>query len=122
VERIFTPPNDDFVDAVRLTPGGQLSASTRGATRELREPAHEDNAPHTIWFKMSVTAQAEVHLGACNGSFPSLTVYTGSSVRSLTQVPDNGGSCSITFTATPGITYRIVAEDHGSGGSFRLDS
>jgi hypothetical protein len=122
VERIFTPPNDDFVDAVGLTPGGQLSASTRGATRELREPAHADNAPHTIWFKMSVTAQAEVHLGACNGSFPSLTVYTGSSVRSLTQVPDNGGSCSITFTATPGTTYRIVAEDHGSGGSFRLDS
>jgi hypothetical protein len=123
VERIFTPPNDDFVDAVGITQGSQLSASTRGATRELREPAHSVNGPHTIWFKMRVTTQGEVNLRACNGSFPALRVYTGSSVRSLTRVPellDDG--CEFRFIATPGTTYRIVAEDHGSGGSFRLES
>jgi hypothetical protein len=121
VDRIFTPPNDDFVDAVRIGLGSQLSASTRGATRELREPGHASNSPHTIWFKLSVTTQAQLHLGACNGSYPTLTVYTGSSVSTLTRV-ETSGSCSVDFTAVPGTTYRIVAEDRGSGGSFRLDS
>jgi hypothetical protein len=123
VERIFTPLNDDFVDAVALTPGSQLSASTRGATRELREPTHRDNSPHTVWFKISVATPGDIQLGACNGSFPSLRVYTGSSVRSLTRAPVIAEtSCSVTFTATPGTTYRIVAEDHGTGGQFRLAS
>jgi hypothetical protein len=120
VDRIFTPPNDDFVDSVRINPGEQLSASTRGATRELREPGHSDNAPHTIWFKTTVPAAGEVTLRACNGSSPALTVYTGSSVRSLTRV--QAGGCSVTFTATAGTTYRIVAEDFGTGGSFRLEA
>jgi hypothetical protein len=122
VDRIFTPPNDDFVDAVRITPGTQLSASTRGATRELREPAHQENFPHTIWFKLSVTTPAEIRLRTCNGSYPSMRVYTGSSVRSLTRVASNEGFCEVTFNATPGTTYRIVAEDGGTGGGFRLES
>jgi hypothetical protein len=120
VDRIFTPPNDDFVDAVRISPGTQLSASTRGATRELREPAHDLNAPHTIWFKLTVATPTNVQLSSCNGSDPSLTVYTGSSVSSLTRAADDGG-CFVEFTALPGTTYRIVAEDFGSGGGFRLD-
>jgi hypothetical protein len=120
VDRIFTPPNDDFADAVGITLGTALSASTRGATRELREPGHSDNAPHTIWFKMSVTAAGDVRLRACNGSTPALTVYTGSSVSRLTRV--EAGGCEVTFSATPGTTYRIVAEDFGTGGSFRLES
>ena len=122
VDRIFTPPNDDFVDAVGLTPGTSLSASTRGATRELREPAHQDNTPHTIWFKLRVTTQTDIHLRACNSSYPSLRVYTGSSVSGLTRVTSVEGGCDLTFTATPGTTYRIVAEDGGSGGSFRLEA
>lgn len=122
VDRIFTPPNDDFVDAVGISPGGLLSASTRGATRELGEPPHTQNAPHTIWFKMSVTTQTEVHLSTCNGSRPIMRVYTGSTVRSLTRVGGDDNGCEVTFTAVPGTTYRIVAEDDGSGGGFRLDS
>jgi hypothetical protein len=123
VERIFTPLNDDFVDAVALTPGSQLSASTRGATRELREPAHAENGPHTVWFKIRVGAPADIRVRACNGSFPALRVYTGSSVRSLTRTPlIADDSCAVTFTATPGTTYRIVAEDHGSGGQFRVET
>jgi hypothetical protein len=120
VDRIFTPPNDDLVDAARITLGTQLGASTRGATRELREPAHADNAPHTIWFKLSVATPMEVHLSACNGSYPALTVYTGSSVSHLTRVESDG--CAVTFTAAPGTIYKVVAEDFGNGGSFRLDS
>jgi hypothetical protein len=122
MDRIFTPPNDDFVDAVAIAPSGLLSASTRGATRELREPAHTDNAPHTIWFKLSVTTQTAVHLSTCNGSRPTMRVYTGSTVRSLTRVGGDDSGCEVTFTAVPGTTYRIVAEDGGSGGGFTLNS
>jgi hypothetical protein len=119
VDRIFTPPNDDFADAVALTLGSQLSASTRGATRELREPAHSSNRPHTVWFKLTVATQTEVNVRACNGSYPDLKAYTGSSVSQLTSVGTSGG-CSIGFTAIPGTTYRIVAEDGGAGGGFRI--
>jgi hypothetical protein len=119
VDRIFTPPNDDFVDAVRLAPGMQLSASTRGATRELREPAHAFNSPHTIWFKLTVATPTHIRVGACNGSFPDFRVYTGSSVSHLTRVGQDGG-CDVEFDALAGTTYRIVAEDGGSGGGFRL--
>jgi hypothetical protein len=122
VDRIFTPLNDDFVDAVVITPDSLLSASTRGATRELEEPAHTDNAPHTIWFKLRVTTQTVIHLTSCNGSRPTMTVYTGSSVRNLTRVGGDDTGCEVTWTAVPGTTYRIVAEDGGSGGGFRLDS
>jgi len=122
VDRLFTPPNDDFVDAVTLTLGSALSASTRGATRELREPAHGDNAPHTVWFKVRVTTATEVHLVACNGSFPSMRVYTGSSVRSLTRVGGDDTGCEVRWLAAAGTTYRIVAEDGGTGGSFRVAS
>ena len=119
MDRIFTPPNDDFVDAFEITPGAQVSATTRGATRELREPGGE---PHTIWFKLRVAAQADIHLSACNGSYPLLAVYTGPSVGQLTRLANAYSDCSITFTAVPGTTYRIVAGDGGSGGSFRLES
>jgi hypothetical protein len=118
VDRIFPPPNDDFADAVRVAPGTGITASTRSATRELHEPRHDAGAPHTVWFKTSVSGPSVLHLNACNGSSPSLTVYTGSSVSGLTRVA--GAGCSTTFSATPGVTYRIVAENSGSGGSFRI--
>jgi hypothetical protein len=119
VDRIFTPLNDDLVDAVALTPGTSLSASTHSATRELREPAHADNLPHTVWFKLSVPAQTQINLNACNSSYPTLTVYTGSSMGTLTRVATDD-NCAVSFTSLPGTTYRIVAENGGSGGSFRI--
>jgi hypothetical protein len=106
---------------VALTPGSGLSASTRNATRELREPAHADNQPHTVWFKLGLPAGGPVTVNACNGSFPTLTVYTGSTMRTLTRFATED-NCTVTFTAAPGTTYRIVAEDGGSGGSFRISS
>lgn len=119
VERIFTPLNDDLIDAVALTPGSPLSASTHSATRELREPGHADNEPHTVWFKVTLPQATQVNLNACNGSFPTLTVYTGSTMRSLARVATDD-ACSVSFAAAAGTTYRIVAENGGSGGSFRI--
>jgi hypothetical protein len=119
VDRIFTPLNDDLVDAVALTPGSGISASTRGATRELNEPGHAYNQPHTVWFKLTLATETPVAVNACNGSFPALTVYTGSSMGTLKRVATER-DCSVSFTALAGTTYRVVAEDSGSGGSFRI--
>jgi hypothetical protein len=119
VDRVFTPLNDDLADAVALTPGSSLSASTHSATRELREPGHAENEPHTVWFKVTLPQATQLNVNACNGSFPTLTVYTGSTMRSLTRVATDDG-CSVSFAAAAGTTYRIVAEDGGSGGSFRI--
>jgi hypothetical protein len=119
VDRIFTPLNDDLVDAVALTPGSGVSASTRGATRELNEPGHAFNGPHTVWFKLTLATETPVTVNACNGSFPALTVYTGSRMGTLKRVATED-DCNVSFTAFAGITYRVVAEDGGSGGSFRI--
>ena len=118
VDRIFTPLNDDLADAVALTPGSGVSASTRGATREMSEPGHASNEPHTVWFKLTLPTERAVTVNACNGSYPGLTVYTGSSMSTIKRVA--AGGCSVSFTALAGTTYRVVAEDGGSGGSFRI--
>jgi len=119
VDRIFTPLNDDLVDAVALTAGSGISASTRGATRELNEPGHAFNQPHTVWFKLTLPTETPVTVNACNGSFPALTVYTGSSMGRLKRLATDH-DCDVSFTALAGTTYRVVAEDGGSGGSFRI--
>jgi hypothetical protein len=118
VGRIFTPLNDDLADAVALTPGSGVGASTRGATRELGEPGHAFNGAHTVWFKLTLPAETPVTVNACNGSSPGLTVYTGSTMGTLKRVV--GGTCNASFTALAGTTYRVVAENGGSGGSFRI--
>jgi hypothetical protein len=118
--RISVPPNDDFVDAVAMRLGDAVSGTTRNATRELSEPEHQFNGSHTVWFRFTVAAPTVVEVSTCNAS---PTVYTGSSVRSLTRVqPISGGGCTEQFAAQPGTTYRIVAESGGSGGSYRFST
>ena len=61
-----------------------------------------------MWFRFTVTAPTVVEVSTC-GASP--TVYTGSSVSSLTRVaPISGTGCTEQFAAQPGTTYRIVAE------------
>jgi hypothetical protein len=123
VSRIDTPPNDDFVDAVRIRVGETISGTSRNATRELREPAHQYNHAHTVWFKLSVAAPTAVRVSNCsaNTADSHVTVYTGSRVSALTRVSELDDDCSPTFDAQPGVVYRIVVEDgDGAGGGVRL--
>ena len=123
VDRIFTPPNDDLVDAVGITPGSQLSASTRGVRGKL--PGN----PLTRTTLRTDLVQAEGHYA---DRHPSAAVYLAVSVtegvhrieRQLASRRSLASKAAVTSrsTATPGTTYRIWAEDGGSGGSFRLES
>ena len=118
--RISVPPNDDFADAVAMRLGDAVSGTTRNATRELGEPGHQFNGARTVWHRFTVAAPTVVEVSTCNAA---PTVYTGSSVRSLSRVqPISGGGCTEQFAAQPGTTYRIVAESGGSGGSYRFST
>ena len=118
--RVSVPPNDDFADAVPMTLGEAIGGTTRNATRELGEPSHQFNGARTVWFRFTVIAPTVVEVSTC-GASP--TVYTGSSVGSLTRVqPITGTGCTEQFAAQPGTTYRIVAESSGSGGSYRFST
>jgi len=118
-KKVDVPPNDDLADAVPLTPGTPTVATTRNATRELQEPAHAAGAAHTVWFRLSVEAAGRIQLDACNGYSPSLTIYTGRRVDALKRVA-SGYGCSVELDVEAGRTYRIVAENSWTGGSFRL--
>ena len=119
-ERVDVPPNDDFADAVRIGLGETIAATTRNATRELGEPGHAFNEPHTIWFRLSVAAPTIVRVSNCaaNPSHGHVTVYTGASVRTLTRVAGDD-DCATEFQALPGAVYRIVVED-AAGAAVRL--
>ena len=119
--KIDVPPNDDFVDAVAIRLGEPINGTTRGATRELDEPAHANNEALTVWFKLTLSSLTNVEVSTCgNPNFTFLTVYTGNRVGSLTRVAGGGGGCSARFAAQPGVAYRIVVEDGGTGGGVRL--
>jgi hypothetical protein len=123
VRSISTPPNDDFVDAAPIRLGETIAATSRNATRELREPAHQYNHAHTVWFKLSVVAPTGVHVSNCSaGGDTHVTVYTGSRVSALTLVSESDGDCDATFAGQPGVAYRIVVEAAGSGGGVRLSA
>ena len=123
VRRIFTPPNDDFVDAASIRLGQTIGGTSRNATRELREPAHEYNEPHTVWFKLSVAAPTSVRVSNCSAGSEHghVTVYTGARVSSLTRVGESG-YCDATFAAQPGVVYRIVVEEADGGAGVRLSA
>jgi hypothetical protein len=58
-----------------------------------------------------------VRLKGCRG--PKLAVYTGDRVNRLTRVADHG-FCYVQFSAQPGVTYHVVADDQGHWGKFRM--
>jgi hypothetical protein len=112
-QRISVPPNDDFADGVSVGVGEGITGTTRNGTRELREPGP---GAHTVWHRVRVDAASNVLLDACSNGYASISVYTGSSIDSLTGV--TGGSCSITLAAQPGVTYHLQLA--GNGG-YRLN-
>jgi hypothetical protein len=114
-----TPPNDDFVDAQQLALGSPIAGTSRRATLELREPTL---GPHSVWFRLRVGQAGRITLRAC---FPglrdpdtALAVYTGRRVARLRRV--NWDSCSVSFAARAGVTYRIQVSHHDGGSRFRL--
>lgn len=115
------PANDHFVDAVPLRLGSSRSGTTVRSTSELGEPRRCCGILHTVWYRLRVATAGQVRLDACSGSSSWIAVYTGGRVDRLIRIAYYG-SCFLQFEARPGVTYRVVVDDRGRWGGFRVSA
>jgi PKD repeat protein len=112
VQEVPPPANDDFVNAPTI---GALpftdSVDMTSATTEAGEPVTPSGSFTPIaasaWyaFTPATTASLSASADSCCVT-PILTVYTGTSLTNLTEVPSlSGFGPTMTFGATGGVTY-----------------
>jgi hypothetical protein len=118
-ERSFrvTPPNNMFSNAIPIVGSPLLVVgSNRNANREDAEPQHGywyDAA--SVWWAWTPTNSGPVTIACAfgNGYTPSLGVYTGHTLSTLTRVTNSVRSNTVAlaqFTATAGMTYKIAVD------------
>lgn len=126
--------NDSFANAIDVGPNprgfnSQWGVNTR-ATKETGEPNHEGNpGGRSLWYRFTPTESSRLSIEICElaDAETLLAVYTGTSVGSLTPVPDYGArGCGtadrIVIETTAGTTYWIAVDaKNGDGGDFLLD-
>jgi hypothetical protein len=121
---VTPPPNDDFANALSMTgTNGTVVGTTAGATYETGEPYHYGYRNHSVWWYWTAPANGRVTLSTTGVtySYPVLGVYTGSSVSNLSQVSSgrytssgNYDTCTNSFDAVTGTTYRIAVDGSSS--------
>jgi hypothetical protein len=121
VAAVNTAVNDNFADAVAI-PGLPFSQTvdTTGATLEPGEPAGScGSVAGSLWYSFTPTETASVTARATGSNIPVVTVFTGSSLSTLTQV-----ACStfspLTFRAVAGQAYYLQLGEIFSPGLVRL--
>jgi subtilisin family serine protease len=125
------PPNDDFVDAIKIpTGGGRIESNNQFATIEDGEPFHAGvpSVAHSLWWTWSAPVDSPVLLDPVGSTFDTVIgVYTGSSLTELTEVAsvDDVGTRLqgyLHFDAEAGRTYRIAVAGVATGvsGTLRL--
>jgi hypothetical protein len=124
---IPTPPplNDAFVDAdVLWGRYGSMYANNINAMREAGEPTHGGpSSGHSAWFRWKApqSGPAMFHVGGPARPLDCLlAVYRGTAVSALARVAADSGtwagsSCTVRFTATAGLTYRIAVDGEADG-------
>jgi hypothetical protein len=119
------PPNDAFVDAIRLRPG-RIQGTNVLASRELGEPSVESGGGGSVWYRYRTNTRQRVTLDTTNSSFDTLLgVFTGDlgSLRKIATNDDGGAgdTSQLSFTAVPRRTYWIVVDGYENArGSFEL--
>jgi hypothetical protein len=121
VASVNTAANDNFVDAVAI-PGLPFTqtADTAGATLEPGEPTGScSTVAGSLWYSFTPAETASVTARATSSGIPVVTVFTGSSLSTLTQV-----GCStfspLTFRAVAGQTYHLQLGEIFGPGLVRL--
>ena len=105
--RAAAPANDNFSNAVPLTPvAGSVSITTTNAdaTKEAGEPDHAGNAGgKTVWFSFTPQSTTVVRINTMDVAVDTLlAVYAGSGVANLTRIgynDDCNTSCGQASTA-----------------------
>jgi M6 family metalloprotease-like protein len=124
---ILPPANDDFANA-RVVSGasGTIQQSTKKATEEVGEPS-PNQVGATVWYRWTAPSNGTVTLTTADSGFDTvLSLFTGSSVNSLTllesnddEVPGTIHTSKVTRAVTGGATYRVSAGGW-DGGTGRL--
>lgn len=126
--------NDTFAAAIELLgTSGVVAGNNAADTLEAGEPG--ESVSRTVWYKWTAPYDDVVEMDLFGASFDTiLTVYTGSTLATLTEVVSNDepglgaydgpgmAPSKVAFTAVRGTTYHIqVAAYAGeSGGAFSL--
>lgn len=124
VYRESIQPNDFFADAMPLAgASGTIYGATDEAAMESGEPPVSSGDTHTIWYKWTAPSTASYTFDTIgSGTYTLLTLFTGASLSSLTQIGESGDAGTLpnhasrlTVSATAGTTYyiRIAGETPG---------
>lgn len=127
------PANDNFANAQAQTGSFTDSLNTTDATTETGEPLFPSCTDpsvvgHTVWYGLTVSAGTEVTADTAGSDYDTvLTVYTGASLGSLSEVACDddgagsaGGTSLVEFTASSSTTYWIQASGYGEFNSGDL--
>ncbi len=122
------PPNDNLANKWVIVPGAAATnGTTLNATREANEVSPTvPSSGRSVWFDWTPAASGSATLTANAGGYRVvLAIWTGTS-HPLTQVAATrsaagGANAAVTFTATAGVTYKVMV-DSGSfaNGPFTL--
>jgi hypothetical protein len=115
------PPNDDFVNAIKIPPAGmRVTSNNRLATIEPGEPFHAGipSVAATLWWNWSTASDTPVLIDTAGSAFDTVIgVYTGAALVGLTEVAsvddvDGRPQGYLSFDARAGVTYRIAIGGH----------
>lgn len=111
------PANDNFAAATPVA-GFEpvLAGNNCAASAESGEPLDNYTSRRTVWFSWTPTVTVTESLPAV-AQHLIVTVYTGSSVSTLTRVArsaDVHGEYGASFTAKVGTTYRVQVDSQGN--------
>ena len=135
------PPNDNFANAqVVAGCSGSVTGSNLLATKEVGEPTQlqaSSGSMRSVWYQWQAPSSASVTIDTEGSDFDTiLSVYTGSSVGSLSLVANGtnddvvSGSdvtSSVTISVTQGTVYRIAVNGYdndltgGDTGNIKLN-
>ena len=116
------PANDKFEDAQVLGPGLPVlvpGSNVEAGKESSGEPYDVFAAGHSVWFSWTAPGDEVVSIDTCNSEFATLlTVFSGSSLGTLTEVGYDSnidgrycpGVAGVTFRAVSGTTYSILVD------------
>jgi hypothetical protein len=123
VQQIAAPPNDNFENAIAISPAAlpfSDSETALAATVEPGEPTPSCASQRTIsnswWYSFTAPSTGSFTATSTNGQAV-IATYTGSSLGDLIQTGCANGLTVVTIQATAGTTYHLQVNDN-FGGEF----
>jgi hypothetical protein len=132
---VRAPANDACADAIPITGGSVTGNNGLAVTENIPVASCGSNPGKDVWYTYqnptSCSRQVTLSLCPADGGAASfdtvLRVFSGAACSSLTEIACNDDFCGpqsrLTFTADPGVTYRVAVSSEMSGGAgpFTLD-